>query len=67
MNIPDLTLKLPVFDDRLFPPPVLSMDEYVEWVFECLKWNPMTDEERQRRIDEAVNVPFHLDRDEPAG
>lgn len=59
--IPSLErLNLPVFDGPTPPPPVLSMDQYVEfvefYVKELLNWKAYEDLVRRTR----VNVPFRL-------
>jgi hypothetical protein len=53
-------VNFPVLDDRWEQPPVLSMDQYADFVLEGLRWYPVTDEERKRRIADAVNVPFEV-------
>lgn len=54
----DLDLKLPNIPKDAMPAPVLSMDEYHEFVMWC--WQNVTDHEAARKEAEKlrVNVPF---------
>jgi hypothetical protein len=46
----DLDLNFPVFDDRDYPSPVLTMDEYSGWVH--AHWRHLSVEERRRAESE---------------
>lgn len=54
-------LNFPVFDDRLMPPPIASMDEYVTLMDFFLRdpINPKREAEEKNKVT-VVNVPFRL-------
>lgn len=58
MNSDLLELDLPVFDRPSFPPPVLTLEQWLDWVDEVRRYTPKAQlnqwihDERNRPVDE---------------
>ena len=53
-------LKFPVGNESFPPPPRVSMDAYIQLVEMHLQWFGYSEKQRQRVIQEQVEVPFRL-------
>lgn len=53
-------LRFPIFNEPVSPPKALGMDDYLKFVQMNMEWFGYSEKQRQRIIQELVEVPFRL-------